>query len=321
MKEFAEILFDTLFILETIVVYPVIDIALNEALFFVPNLVIAFAFIWFIKKRKSRHFSYRTFRAAFLSTRIWWSKSSRIDYLSLFVNSICLASVTYIIARNFSGTATADSLAVTNMLVTAFGQIESPVNTFEAILLTSVTAFIVYDFFNYWYHRTLHEALYLWRIHSRHHSATNLTPFTNFRAHPLEAILRLPITYCASLLISGSCNYLLGGSASELLILGTNVFGFFILIFAGTLVHSHVFLCFPRWLSHIVVSPAMHQVHHSCLAQHRNKNYGSNLAIWDWFFDTLYLPANDEKVVFGLSQNNRCQGTFKSFLFTNSIKH
>ena len=48
----------------------------------------------------------------------------------------------------------------------------------------------------------------------------------------------------------------------------------------------------------------MHQIHHSSDPKHRNKNLGSYLAIWDFFFGTLYIPENKEELKFGLSVKN-----------------
>jgi sterol desaturase/sphingolipid hydroxylase (fatty acid hydroxylase superfamily) len=49
------------------------------------------------------------------------------------------------------------------------------------------------------------------------------------------------------------------------------------------------------------MSPAHHQIHHSRNPAHFNKNLGSCLAVWDWLFGTLYVPAAEpEKLAFGV---------------------
>ena len=55
--------------------------------------------------------------------------------------------------------------------------------------------------------------------------------------------------------------------------------------------HSHMWIAFRGVLGRIFVSPAHHQVHHSGNPKHFNKNFGSCLALWDWMFGTLYVPA------------------------------
>ncbi|QPB85436.1 hypothetical protein CWC22_020675 [Pseudoalteromonas rubra] len=319
MQYMAELIFEFIRAIELLLVYPVAEILSNESVFVATNLLIAIVFLYYKKRKQNRRVNWKTLKGAFLSTRIWWSQSSRIDYVSLIVNSFCLASAALLIDRYLSGGAINDSLFVSAWLESLVGPSEISVSPQTSVIMTTVIAFVVFDFFNYWYHRNLHQYPYLWRIHSRHHSATNLTPFTNFRAHPLEAIFRLPVTYFASMLVAGLCSYSLGQDASEMLILGTNLFAFSVLLLGGTLVHSHIFLRFPRWLSYLIVSPAMHQVHHSCMPAHRNKNYGSNLAIWDWMFGTLYLPDSAEPVLFGLSQHNRMQQSTHAFFFGNNM--
>jgi sterol desaturase/sphingolipid hydroxylase (fatty acid hydroxylase superfamily) len=43
----------------------------------------------------------------------------------------------------------------------------------------------------------------------------------------------------------------------------------------------------------------MHQAHHSEDARHRDRNFGTALAVWDWMFGTLYLPQRGERFAFG----------------------
>ena len=54
-------------------------------------------------------------------------------------------------------------------------------------------------------------------------------------------------------------------------------------------------------LSKVLISPAQHQIHHSSLPHHHDRNFGSMFAIWDGLFKTLYIPATRENVRFGLS--------------------
>ena len=43
-------------------------------------------------------------------------------------------------------------------------------------------------------------------------------------------------------------------------------------------------------------SPAHHQVHHSTDPRHFDKNLGFALAVWDWLFGTLHIPAREREV-------------------------
>ena len=66
--------------------------------------------------------------------------------------------------------------------------------------------------------------------------------------------------------------------------------------------HSHVALPFPHWLSHVLVSPHMHQVHHSVEERHHDRNYATVFALWDWIFGSLYIPHPRERFRFGVEE-------------------
>ncbi|MBT3659004.1 MAG: sterol desaturase family protein [Rhodospirillaceae bacterium] len=53
-------------------------------------------------------------------------------------------------------------------------------------------------------------------------------------------------------------------------------------------------------LSYIFISPAQHQIHHSRLPEHRDKNCGFAFAFWDALFGTLYVPKDREVFPMGL---------------------
>ena len=65
--------------------------------------------------------------------------------------------------------------------------------------------------------------------------------------------------------------------------------------------HTHVWIAFRGVLGRIFLSPAHHQIHHSTNPAHFNTNLGSCLALWDWLFGTLHIPAKTrEKLTFGI---------------------
>ena len=66
--------------------------------------------------------------------------------------------------------------------------------------------------------------------------------------------------------------------------------------------HTHVWIVFRGALGRVFLSPAHHQIHHSTDPAHFNKNLGSCLALWDWIFGTLHMPAKErEKLQFGVA--------------------
>ena len=65
--------------------------------------------------------------------------------------------------------------------------------------------------------------------------------------------------------------------------------------------HTHLWIAFTGLAGRVFLSPAHHQIHHSNNPVHFDKNLGSCLAIWDWLFGTLYVPAKEpEPLTFGV---------------------
>ena len=84
-------------------------------------------------------------------------------------------------------------------------------------------------------------------------------------------------------------------------LLNGNILLVLFLVTYGHLRHSHMWIPFRGVVGHILQSPAHHQIHHSDNPAHWDKNLGFALAVWDWAFGTLYIPAVErEKIRFGV---------------------
>jgi sterol desaturase/sphingolipid hydroxylase (fatty acid hydroxylase superfamily) len=94
------------------------------------------------------------------------------------------------------------------------------------------------------------------------------------------------------------------GTISVYTFLGWHVF-FFAFNLVDNLRHSPVWLSYgPTW-GRWLVSPAHHQLHHSCEARHFGCNRGFELAIWDRLYGTLYVPGpQPEKFKMGLGDGS-----------------
>jgi sterol desaturase/sphingolipid hydroxylase (fatty acid hydroxylase superfamily) len=136
-----------------------------------------------------------------------------------------------------------------------------------------------------------------------HHSATVLTPLTNFRVHPIYAVVFANIlALSAAAIANGFGNYVFGNTAYQYALNDTNII--LVLFIHGYvhLQHSHMWITFRGVLGRIFISPAHHQVHHSDNPKHFNRNFGSCLAPWDWLFGTLYIPQKErEPLTFGFA--------------------
>jgi sterol desaturase/sphingolipid hydroxylase (fatty acid hydroxylase superfamily) len=146
--------------------------------------------------------------------------------------------------------------------------------------------FIVVDFAAYWYHRWKHASRFLWAFHSMHHAQEELTPPTIVRGHPVEQIIGAVIIYIPLQIM---------GAAPAL--------WYPILLVRHTLEwtqHSEL-----SWklgpLYWIVVSPKFHAFHHSVSPAHHNRNFGTNLAVWDFLFGT-WVEEPERPRLYGLAE-------------------
>jgi sterol desaturase/sphingolipid hydroxylase (fatty acid hydroxylase superfamily) len=98
--------------------------------------------------------------------------------------------------------------------------------------------------------------------------------------------------------------FALFGVSSVATILGVNIVTAVFYWSGANLRHSHVWLSYGPLLNRVLVSPAQHQIHHSCAPRHHDKNYGEIFALWDWMFGTLYNPKGYEALEFGVADSN-----------------
>ena len=148
----------------------------------------------------------------------------------------------------------------------------------------------------------MHRIPFLWEFHKVHHSAETLTPLTVYRTHPLEGII-FSLRGIFVQAFSVSVFVLLFDDKVDLLsIYGVNIIIFAFNITGANLRHSHIRISYGRRFERVFISPAQHQIHHSSLPEHHNRNYGSVLAIWDRSFSTLCLADTNINFKFGLSE-------------------
>lgn len=183
-----------------------------------------------------------------------------------------------------------------------WGITEMPILSYEWVVLAyTVTLFVFSDFTRYWLHRWLHTNRFLWTFHKVHHSPEMLNPLSFYRVHPVENILfGLRYAFAAGI-VTGVFMVLFGARFNLYTIFGVNAV---IVVFSAlgvNLRHSPVRLSYGRWLEHIFISPAQHQIHHS--TRHMHRNFGGYLAIWDWMFGSLTCNHEvEERLVLGLGR-------------------
>ncbi len=198
---------------------------------------------------------------------------------------------------------------------------ENPVelSTASTIFLYSCVLFIMDDVSRFTLHRALHKLPVLWRFHQVHHSATELTPLTFFRIHPVESILYQIRAVVVTGGVAGACYWFCGKGVGPLEVLGVPAVGFVLNTLFGNFRHSNVFLRFPQSVERWFLSPAQHQLHHSVEQEHWNRNFGTWLAIWDRLSGSL-LVSKTKPLGFGLASPNHEQGLISALLLPFAFK-
>jgi len=265
-------------------------------------LVIAVAVVAYRRWRRHRRIRLRTIVRALFPRRILLSPSNFADLGYLFFH-VFLAGLLF-------GWATLSFQFFTNgimgALTAAFGPVApTALPAFVARCVVTVMLFLAYEL-GYWLNHYLsHRVPFLWEFHRVHHTATVLTPVTNFRVHPVYTFVFVSILAIATAIANGVGNYMFGDTAYQYAFSGTNII---LVLFIHTYVHlqhTELWIPFSGALGRVFMSPAHHQVHHSTDPAHFDKNMGSCLALWDWMFGTLYVPGKEpEKLSFGVEPDN-----------------
>lgn len=261
---------------------------------------------WIIGAFAFRHyfgqenFSLRAYLAHAFPRRVYWSRSFALD-VQIFLLGRLLEPARWIaLVASVSATALALAAGLEGLL----GKVDlgppGPVMTglFAVVLL------LAFDLGTYVTHRLSHQVPVLWAFHRLHHSAEELNPLTLERKHPVYTLLGMLID-CAVVAPLQAVVIWLFGSAASVTVLGLANLGFVAFAYcAASLRHTHIWLSYGPVLDRILVSPALHQIHHSSAVRHFDRNYGEVLAIWDWMFGSLYLPQGREDLTFGIGDED-----------------
>ena len=135
---------------------------------------------------------------------------------------------------------------------------------------------LVLDLMQWVVHNLMHRVPWLWEFHKLHHSAEEMDWLSNWRFHGVESVVYRSLLYvpAAFLGCSGEAMFWFG-------VLNTCV---------GHFAHanSDVSIGFLRFVFN---HPQMHRWHHAHPdSGPPDRNFGILLSVWDWLFDTAYLP-------------------------------
>lgn len=241
--------------------------------------------------------------------RIYNNASTKLDFRYCLINVVLYA----VIVGPMVVTSGAAARFALRTMVSTLGVPQSPLpGGLPANLLATALVFIASDFGFFIAHYLQHKVPLLWEFHKVHHSAEVLQPITSFRAHPVDQFVSGSVTGLTTGLAMAVIAYCFDARLTMVTILGTNVLVVLWNAAGSHLRHSHIWWSFGPSVSKVLVSPAMHQIHHSTASLHLNKNFGGTLSVWDGFLLTRYVPQAFEKLTLGLADKERSD--FKTVL-------
>ena len=277
---------------------PFVAILQHDSPLFLPFILstLALAVVVFAVATRGHGFSFGDFFRTYFSRSVWGHRSAIADYKFYVVNGVLFPLIVGPLI--FTGSLVARGLG--NWLMSVFGDGHPGGEVGSGVLLgLTVAFFVAYDLGRYLGHTLQHEIPLLWKFHKIHHSAEVLTPFTNFRSHPVDLFIMAISVNLLTGLVTGIFVFFFAGKLQLI-----TFFSLHILIFAynliGNLRHTHVWLSYGLRLGYLFISPAQHQIHHSVEPRHFGRNRGFAFAVWDWMFGTLYVPKQKEEFKMGL---------------------
>lgn len=148
--------------------------------------------------------------------------------------------------------------------------------------------FVLDDFSYYWFHRSNHEVRLFWAGHVPHHSAikmnfsTALRQGVGERLHKFFFWLWLPFLGFDALMIFTMMAINL-------------IYQFW--------THTELIGKLPHWFEFIFNTPSHHRVHHASNFRYLDRNHAGVFILWDRLFGTFSEETEDEKPVYGLTEN------------------
>jgi len=131
---------------------------------------------------------------------------------------------------------------------------------------------VLLDGWIYWWHRANHVVPFLWRFHEVHHLDETLDASSALRFHFGEVLL--------SALVRALVIFILAIPLSSVIVFET------IVALATIFHHSNLRLppSLEHALSHLIVTPSIHWVHHHARRADTDSNYATVLSVWDKVF-------------------------------------
>jgi sterol desaturase/sphingolipid hydroxylase (fatty acid hydroxylase superfamily) len=245
--------------------------------------------------------SFADFIAFALPLRILFHGSARLDLWFMLVRF--LARPLFAAPFAFSAVAAGAWLAGRTALASG-ASLPTPVTPAVAVALV-LALIVASDFARFFAHYLAHRVPLLWTFHKVHHSAEVLIPPTALRLHPIDELCLFLALALANTLVFAAffCFFPIDVATAARLSLDAYLVLYVLSVYP--LRHSHLPLRFGATIERVLMSPAMHQLHHSSAARHHGKNLGLAFSLWDRLFGTFASPGADEVGPLGLGTAQR----------------
>jgi sterol desaturase/sphingolipid hydroxylase (fatty acid hydroxylase superfamily) len=146
---------------------------------------------------------------------------------------------------------------------------------------------ITQDFMFYWLHRIDHYCRMFWAVHVTHHSSEEYNLTVGFRSSVFQPLYRFIYFIPLALLGFKGIDIMFIYSATQIY---------------GILIHTQT-VGKLGFVEHFLSTPSHHRVHHASNVKYLDKNMGMVLIVWDKLFGTFISEDENEKVVYGLTEN------------------
>jgi sterol desaturase/sphingolipid hydroxylase (fatty acid hydroxylase superfamily) len=168
-------------------------------------------------------------------------------------------------------------------------------------LAVSVIAYgMVWDFFQYWFHRWQHTSSTLWPSHRVHHSDDSVNTTTALRRSVLELLLIFVFILVPTVIVAG-----VDEVAAPIAFAIFYGWGFF----------NHANIRLPLGpLTAIFSGPQWHRLHHAIDLDCRDRNFAAYFPILDIVFGTYRAPRPHEYLATGVTDSAVTASPFRDCL-------
>jgi len=176
-----------------------------------------------------------------------------------------------------------------NVQIFSIAKVEMP------IAIIYVISLLLIDLMVFTFHFLSHKIVFLWKLHSVHHSDEHVDAKTGILHHPVETLASFIFVLFFAV------------------ILGVPLIALVLYVGVATVhnLFSHANIALPtsldRTLRLIIVTPDMHRTHHSVDHREGNSNFGQIFSFWDRLLGTYaaHPSTGEDKLIMGLAANEK----------------